>query len=224
MIALATAILSFSFFSMKSLIIQASAIEVYCFTDAKGSIHYSKAPQKSYSENKISSAIEPARINKLPPNIQSAAPLFSIDKIACLPRRKNTDVRNSALKDNLNNIVEKISNQFHLPSALVRAVIKVESNFNRYALSSKGAVGLMQIMPSNFNMLNIDDPYDPVQNIRGGTQYLRTLLNQFNGDLPLALAAYNAGPNAVKQYKGIPPYKETQRYVKKVLSYFKKSF
>jgi hypothetical protein len=101
---------------------------------------------------------------------------------------------------------------------LVRAVIQVESSYDHLAVSSKGAKGLMQLMPGTARRMGVFDVFDPRQNIMGGARYLRFLLDLFGGDVPLALAAYNAGENAVRRHGGIPPYKETRGYVKKVQS------
>jgi len=103
---------------------------------------------------------------------------------------------------------------------LLKALIKIESDFNPLAISHAGAKGLMQIMPENIKALNIKDPFDPWENIMGGARYLKQLLKRFNGELHLALAAYNAGPNAVESYQRIPPFKETEDFVKKVLEYY----
>lgn len=116
-------------------------------------------------------------------------------------------------------IISRYSNHYGLDDALVRAVIKAESNYNPQALSNKGAQGLMQLIPETARDMQVSDPFDPEDNIRGGSRYLRLMLDEFGGNVELALAAYNAGPNAVKRFGGIPPYQETQSYVVKVKNF-----
>jgi soluble lytic murein transglycosylase-like protein len=118
-------------------------------------------------------------------------------------------------------IIRQAADQFNLPDKLIAAVIKQESNFNNHVVSHAGAQGLMQLMPGTAKFLGVTDSFDPVQNVMGGAKYLRQMLNQFSGDIELALAAYNAGPGNVKKYGGIPPFKETQQYVNKVLGYYR---
>jgi soluble lytic murein transglycosylase-like protein len=105
-----------------------------------------------------------------------------------------------------------------LDPRLVEALIRVESAFNSRAVSNKGAMGLMQLMPSTASELGVENAFDVEENLRGGTSYLRSLLDRFSGDLTLALAGYNAGPGAVEKYRGVPPYRETTEYVRRVLA------
>lgn len=116
--------------------------------------------------------------------------------------------------------IDRHSADQSLDPKLVRAVIQVESGYNHRARSHKGAMGLMQLMPATASQLRVEDPYDPDENVRGGTRYLRHLIDRFPGRLDLAVAAYNAGPGAVERYNGIPPYRETRDYVKRVLALY----
>jgi soluble lytic murein transglycosylase-like protein len=115
-------------------------------------------------------------------------------------------------------LVQQNAATWQVDPALVKAVIANESGFNANATSKVGAQGLMQLMPETASSLGVRDAYDPAQNVAGGTRYLKGLLDRFNGDEKLAVAAYNAGPNAVEKYGGVPPYAETQNYVQNVLS------
>lgn len=117
----------------------------------------------------------------------------------------------------IRSIVERKAERYRLDPQLLMEVIRAESGFDPYAVSPKGARGLMQLMPGTASRLGVQDSFDPEQNIDGGTRYLRYLLDYFNGSVPLALAAYNAGENAVNRWRNIPPYKETQHYVKKIM-------
>lgn len=121
---------------------------------------------------------------------------------------------------NYENIIQQAASQFNLPDRLISSIIQHESNFNSQAVSHAGAQGLMQLMPGTAKFLGVNNSFDPEQNITGGARYLRQMLNQFNGNIEHALAAYNAGPGNVKKYGGIPPFKETQNYVNKVLNTF----
>jgi soluble lytic murein transglycosylase-like protein len=125
--------------------------------------------------------------------------------------------------EQLQPLVESISRKHNVDKDLVNAVIMQESGFNPNAVSKAGATGLMQLMPGTAQHLGIQNSKDPAQNLDGGVRYLKGLLDQFNGNIPLALAAYNAGPGAVSRHKGIPPYKETQNYVRTILSQFLKA-
>lgn len=123
----------------------------------------------------------------------------------------------------LSAIVNEKAAKYELDPSLVHAVIKAESNGNQYAVSRKGAMGLMQLMPLTAHELQVGNPFDPEDNIEGGTKYLKFLLGKFNGDLTLALAAYNAGPARVEQAGSVPKISETRQYIKKVLAFYKGS-
>ena len=119
--------------------------------------------------------------------------------------------------EEIDQLVQQNANIWQVDPALIKSVIANESSFNANATSPVGAQGLMQLMPETAATLGVRNPYDPAQNVAGGTRYLRSLLDRFNGDTRLAVAAYNAGPNAVEKYGDVPPYAETQNYVQNVL-------
>ena len=117
-------------------------------------------------------------------------------------------------------LISDASERYGVAFPLLKAIIKAESDFDPYAVSKKGATGLMQIMPQNFEPLGLEDPFDPWQNINAGARYFKQMYDRFKGKLALSLAAYNAGPTAVDRYKTIPPYEETEEYVRRVLKYY----
>jgi soluble lytic murein transglycosylase-like protein len=119
--------------------------------------------------------------------------------------------------------IAEAADRYQLDPNLIRAIIRAESAFNPFAVSSAGALGLMQLMPDRAVELNVLDPFDPRQNILGGAQYLRDLLDMHHGNVNLAVASYNAGPGAVARYRGIPPYRETRNYVKTVNHFIKQA-
>ncbi|MGD0962781.1 MAG: lytic transglycosylase domain-containing protein [Candidatus Acidiferrales bacterium] len=151
----------------------------------------------------------------------AAAPMGSVSRpsvpadglVAASP--KVTDSR-------LDRIVQEAAQRHRLDPALIKAVISTESGWNTRAISQRGAVGLMQLIPATAQRFGVGNPFDPAQNVEGGTTYLKALLDRYNGDLPKSLAAYNAGEHAVDLSGGVPAYRETQRYVQKVTNaYFR---
>lgn len=161
--------------------------------------------------------------------LQAGTPSFSdvppakggyiVYRPSCYACNVTSNINWSATKLHLDAFGDEITlaaRQFDLDPALVRAVIHAESGFNPRARSQKGAMGLMQLMPGTARMLGVPDASDPAHNIRGGAQYLASLLARFKSDVALATAAYNAGPEAVQKYAGVPPYAETQVYVQRV--------
>ena len=126
--------------------------------------------------------------------------------------------------EKVNSAIEQAATRHNVDPNLVRAVIKVESNFNPHAVSRKGAMGLMQIMPSTARSLKVNNPFDPTENIEAGVRHLRELLDSFGGDVRLSLAAYNAGAGAVHTHKGIPPFRETRNYVRQITELYGNGF
>ncbi len=148
---------------------------------------------------------------------------IKFEPIVVAPRFKAFKSAAQYTSSNIDELVRTYSKQYALDHKLVNAVIQAESGFNPYAVSSAGARGLMQLMPGTAADMGVDDIFDPAQNIAGGAQYLAKMLSLFDNKLELALAAYNAGPGAVKKHGGIPPYAETQAYVKTVMAYMGKT-
>ncbi len=124
-------------------------------------------------------------------------------------------------KNKYDKMILQASRQFQVDSSLIKAIIKAESDFDHRAVSSKGAQGLMQLMPGTADDMDVKNPFDPEENILGGTRYFSLLLKRFKNNKTLALAAYNAGPQEVESRKGVPPFPETRSFVKKVMGYYR---
>jgi hypothetical protein len=171
--------------------------DIFRFQDEKGVVHFTNVP----ADSKFQLFFKEYEKTKLP---------------------KGSPKTFSSRNFNLNSLsqltphIDEASQQYGIDPKLIQAVIHVESNFDPQALSPKGAQGLMQLMPQTARDLQVSDVFSPKENINGGTRYLRYLLDLFNQDITLALAAYNAGPEKVNLYRGIPPYQETRTYVQKV--------
>ena len=129
-----------------------------------------------------------------------------------------SSVSKISTREQIKSLVSRVAKKHGVDEKLVNALIKQESGFNPNAKSRVGAMGLMQLMPATAKGLGVNNPMDPEQNVEGGVKYLKSMLNRYNGNIILALAAYNAGPGAVDKYDGVPPYKETQNYVKSILA------
>lgn len=148
------------------------------------------------------------------------ADLVIKEKAGTAPSQQSSDSTDYKDTIDYHSIVHEKATKYNVDPLLVKAVIKTESNWNERAVSRKGAMGLMQLMPSTASDMNVRNPFNPEENIDGGVKYLRYLLERFNGDLTLALAAYNAGPKWVEKFGVIPPITETKQYVNKVLALY----
>ena len=149
---------------------------------------------------------------KIPPSLPEKLP-------SSVPENHSPSVHTKKVEHSLHPIILQASNRYQVDSALVKAIIMAESTYNSKAVSKRGAKGLMQLMPKTAEALGVRDSFNPEHNINAGVRYFKELLNQFNGDVELALAAYNAGSRKVRKYQGVPPFKATQYYIKKVFEY-----
>lgn len=176
--------------------------DVFQYMDERGVVHFTDAPTHKGFQLIIKSKEEP-KPSAPEPDLQPAKP-------------EEGPVQSAEVSP-LEAMVAEVSSRYNLDPSLVLAVIEVESNFNPQAISPKGALGLMQLMPGTIIALGVANPFSPWDNIEGGVRYLAELLNFFRGNLRLALAAYNAGKEAVLKYGDIPPFKETINYVRAVM-------
>lgn len=173
--------------------------DIYQYVDQKGVVHFSNV---GGGKGQRRVAQEPARITVMQ------------------PRSAENSGTTTIYSSDYTEIINEACDKHGVDPALVHAVVKVESDFNAYALSRKGAMGLMQLMPQTATEMNVRNSFNPVENIHGGVKYLRYLIDRYEGNLRLALAAYNSGESAVRRWGTIPPFRETQRYVKKVLALY----
>lgn len=185
---------------------QVLASSVFKFTDSKGTVHYSE------TKPPIELGYE-----RLKQNCFYNSSSCDSSKVSARPWSSEPLDHSSFAS-----FIKKTASEYEMDVALLRAVIHVESGFNPYAISNKGARGLMQLMPPLLQHYDVSRPFDYRQNINAGTKHLADLLKRFNQNIALATAAYNAGETAVRRYKSIPPYKETQNYVRKVNFLFKR--
>lgn len=183
----------------------AHAGDLYRFVDARGVMHYTQAP----TDGRFQRTEIHGRLNRI---MAGPIPAFRSQSGS---RRPHGAVRG------YDDLIESAAREQGLPPALVKAVIATESNFDPRAISTKGALGLMQLMPETAEMLGVDEPLQASENVNGGVRYLRELLDRY-GSVSHALAAYNAGPGAVDRYQGIPPFAETRQYVGRVLAYYRR--
>jgi soluble lytic murein transglycosylase-like protein len=181
----------------------ARAGDLYSYVDADGVLHFSNAPADGRFR-RVTRANDVAGVYQAPPSVRSR-PIPSAPSRAAWA-----------------SVVRDAASAHNLPEALILAVIAVESNFDPRAVSEKGAAGLMQLMPATARDMYVADVFDPEQNIHGGTRYLRVLANQYGGDMVRMLAAYNAGPDAVRRAGGaVPNIPETREYVRKVVALYR---
>jgi len=173
--------------------------------------HFEAAPELAASGSRLSAAGVPSQFPFLAKDARNGAPTAPTASLGFAPSPTSLD-----------DVVNSASGRYRLDPDLVNSVIKAESGFNARAVSPKGAQGLMQLMPGTASQLGVPNAFDPQANVEGGTKYLRELLERYNFDLVKALAAYNAGPLRVEQYKGVPPYYETRAYVARIVRDFNK--
>ncbi len=193
--------------------------EIYRYVDKHGVAHYTNMPRsKQYKPVNLGPLSTPKE-----EGLTFRAPkVRRIDRKALkLRRRKKKSWRYSRGSSTFDHHIRHAGRVHRVDPMLIKAMIKTESAFNRYAVSPKGAQGLMQLMPGTAKDLKVKDPFDPWENISGGTKYIKSLLKRFNGNLHLSLAAYNAGPARVSKQKGIPRIPETVAYVRKVIRQYK---
>jgi len=170
------------------------------------------AQMQPKSDPSLGKILDESSRYKIPPSLPEEHPVSTPERSLLSAHGKKTEAL-------LHPIILQAANRYQIDSDLVKAIIMVESRYNPKAISKRGAKGLMQLMPKTAKALGVRDSFNPEHNINAGVRYFRKLMNQFNGDVKLALAAYNAGSKKVRKYQGVPPFKATQYYIKKVFEY-----
>jgi len=196
---LRSAVLGLSFLATPLCLPASARADIYEYVDSEGVSHFTNVPETSKRWKRVIFQARTSRAIKTPRALRD---------------------RSSDRFNRYDAYIVEAARLYQLPEAFLRAVMHVESNYDANVVSVDGAMGLMQLMPFTAEKMGVANPFDPRQNILGGARFLRILANQWNGDLVLTVASYNAGSGAVERYKGVPPYGETRRYVNRVLSHY----
>jgi len=178
----------------------------YSYTDDQGVIHVTNVPERREGAWRLWKSLEGSGTD--------------LPRAPAVRRGGESDTDSEERERRYDAFIRGAAQRYQLPESLIRAVIRTESNFYPKAVSRAGAMGLMQLMPRTATSLGVEQAFDPMQNIYGGTRYLRLLANRYDGDMILVLAAYNAGAGNVEKYGGVPPFEETRAYVRAVLQRF----
>jgi len=178
--------------------------DIYSYTDADGTVHFTNTRPKGKDRGRYKLYLKVPEQRRVRPGV---VPVAAADRDPARYSRYDASIREAA-------------RTYSIPEPFIRAVIRVESDYDPRVVSVAGAQGLMQLMPGTAKRMNVRDPFDPHQNIMGGTRYLRYLANMFGGDMVLTLAGYHAGEGAVQKYDGVPPFSTTRGYIRRVLGFY----
>jgi soluble lytic murein transglycosylase-like protein len=184
----------------------AAEADIFSYTDADGTIHFTNSRPRGREGGKYKVYLKTPEQRLARPGV---VPVAARDSDPARYSRYDASIREA-------------SRSYSIPEAFIRAVIRVESDYDPRVVSVAGAQGLMQLMPGTARRMNVSDSFDPHQNIMGGTRYLRYLANMFGGDMVLTIAGYHAGEGAVQKYDGVPPYTSTRGYIRKVLGFYQR--
>ncbi|MFO8072125.1 MAG: lytic transglycosylase domain-containing protein [Polyangia bacterium] len=182
----------------------AAQADIYTFTDEDGTVHFTNSKPRGKARKKYDLYMKTPQRRRARPGVVP------------VPARDSSPARYSRFDAS----IREAARSYSIPEPFIRAVIRVESDYDPRVISVAGAQGLMQLMPATAKRMNVSDPFDPHQNIMGGTRYLRYLANAFGGDMVLTIAGYHAGEGAVMKHDGVPPYRSTRGYIRKVLRFY----